>query len=62
MTTEELKSLAGKACIDLYLSIQVSQIKAQSEHVQNAWVIGQELYTQAQDASHLPKVKQTKQD
>lgn len=44
MDIEDLKSLAGRACIDLYLSIHVIQLEGQTEQIKKAWSIGQELY------------------
>ena len=44
MELNELKSIAGKACIDIYMSIHVSQANELSEPVKRAWSTGQELY------------------
>ena len=45
---ENLKSLAGKACIDIYLSLHVSEMESKSEQIKKAWSIGQELYCESQ--------------
>jgi hypothetical protein len=45
---EDLKSLAGKACIELYLSLHVSEMRDKSEQIKTAWSIGQEIYFNAE--------------
>lgn len=46
---EDLKAFAGKACIDIYLSLHVSEMKDKSEPIKKAWSIGQELYTSTEN-------------
>jgi len=40
--------LASKACIDLYLSLHVSQMDSQNEQIKRVWSVGQELYFASQ--------------
>ena len=47
---EDKDSDAEKACIHLYLSLHVSEMKGQTEQVKFAWSVGQELYLGKQNA------------
>lgn len=40
----ELLAAAGKACIDIYTDLHVSEMRNKPEHLKQAWSIGQELY------------------
>ena len=40
----ELLAAAGKACIDIYTDLHVSEMRHKPEHLKQAWSIGQELY------------------
>jgi len=48
--TDDLKAFAGKACIDFYLSLHVSQLKSQSEQAKKVWTAGQDLYLATKNA------------
>ena len=39
-----LLAAAGKACVDIYTDLHVSEMSNKPEHLKQAWSIGQELY------------------
>lgn len=43
MNTEELKSLAGKACIDIFKDFDAFEILKMSCSIREAWKIGRDL-------------------
>lgn len=47
----DLKAFAGKACIDFYLSLHVSQMKEQTDQAKKVWSAGQELYLATKQGS-----------
>lgn len=50
---------AAEACVDIYMSIHVSEVNGKPDYLKKAWSVGQELYIKKCHASHDARLLQS---